>query len=201
MKPIGEVVVRNDKLLQTIRDFVFAAMENNDPAHDSDHVRRVAALADTIAKAYPKADSFRIQLLALLHDMHDDKLSSNTDTDRLRRHLLDLGVSPEDVAFALSAIDYISYRKHPKLSPDIALEIRIVQDADRIDAIGATGIARTFAYGGANNRSLQDSLSHFDDKLLKLYDLLSTDEAKRIAKSRQAFLERFYAQFREEFTE
>ena len=80
------------------------------------------------------------------------------------------------------------------------MEIRIVQDADRIDAIGAVGIARTFAFGGAKNRSLDDSLDHFDEKLLLLYDLLSTEEAKRIALPRHQFLQAFYKQYKEEIT-
>ena len=71
-------------------------------------------------------------------------------------------------------------------------------DADRIDAVGAVGIARTFAYGGAKGRSLADSLTHFDEKLLLLYDLLNTEEAKRIAKPRYEFLKEFYARFQEE---
>ena len=73
-----------------------------------------------------------------------------------------------------------------------------MQDADRIDAMGAVGIARTFAYGGAKGRPLSDSLAHFDEKLLRLYDLLSTEEGKRLAKPRHDFLQAFYRQFYEE---
>jgi uncharacterized protein len=81
----------------------------------------------------------------------------------------------------------------------VPLEVRIVQDADRMDAMGAIGIARTFAYGGAKGRSLEDSLAHFDEKLLKLYDLLSTDAAREMAQSRRALLEEFYNQFHQEW--
>ena len=80
----------------------------------------------------------------------------------------------------------------------LTTEAKIVQDADRIDAIGAVGIARTFAFGGAKNRSLDDSLNHFDEKLLLLYDLLNTEAAKRIDLPRHQFLQAFYGQYKRE---
>lgn len=174
------------------------AMEENDPAHDNGHVQRVVKIARQLWEAYPEADLFRVQLLAWLHDMNDDKLHSNIGADSVAEFLRGIGTPEADIAFVVTGMPYISYRKHPKLSPDIPLEIRMVQDADRIDAMGAIGIARTFAYGGAKGRSLQESLAHFDEKLLHLYGLLSTEEAKRIAKPRYDFLRTFYTQFHSE---
>ena len=183
-------------ILQKTEEFVLAQMVRNDAAHDGDHVRRVVALTRTLCRAYPQADAFRAELLAWLHDMSDDKLASNLGRDSVSGFLRSLSLPESEIRFIAEALPYISYRKHPRLSPEVALEIRIVQDADRIDAIGAVGIARTFAFGGAKNRGLEDSLAHFDEKLLLLYDLLSTEEARRIALPRHQFLQAFYAQYR-----
>ena len=133
-----------------------------------------------------------------MHDLQDDKLRSNMGSGAVADFLRSVGAPEADVAFVTEGMPYISYRKHPRLSPEIPLEIRIVQDADRLDAMGAVGIARTFAYGGAKGRSLEDSLAHFDEKLLRLYDLLSTEEAKKLAKPRWEFLREFYSRFKAE---
>jgi uncharacterized protein len=191
-------VIVVDTILNKVRSYVMTAMEENDPAHDNGHVQRVVKIARQLWEAYPEADLFRVQLLAWLHDMNDDKLHSNIGADSVAEFLHGIGTPEADIAFVVTGMPYISYRKHPKLSPDTPLEIRIVQDADRIDAMGAIGIARTFAYGGAKGRSLQESLAHFDEKLLHLYGLLSTEEAKRIAKPRYDFLRTFYTQFHSE---
>lgn len=185
-------------ILSKTRDFVLSQMEKNDAAHDGEHILRVVALTQKLCKTYPQANAFRAELLAWLHDMNDDKLASNIGQGSVSDFLRSISVPEEDIRFVIDALPYISYRKHPKLSPEICLEIRIVQDADRIDAIGAVGIARTFAYGGAKNRRLEDSLTHFDEKLLLLYDLLSTEEAKRIALPRHQFLQAFYRQYKSE---
>ena len=185
-------------ILEKTREFVLSQMAKNDAAHDQDHILRVVALTKQLYAAYPQANSFRAELLAWLHDMNDDKLASNIGASSISAFLQSISVSEADIQFITNALPYISYRKHPRLSPDVPLEIRIVQDADRIDAIGAVGIARTFAFGGAKNRGLDDSLGHFDEKLLLLYDLLSTEEAKRIALPRHQFLQAFYQQYNEE---
>ena len=188
------------EILQKTKQFVLSEMAKNDAAHDEGHILRVVSLVQTLCRAYPEADAYRAELLAWLHDMNDDKLASNVGMGFVSAFLQSIGTATEDIRFVSEALPYISYRKHPKLSADVPLEIRIVQDADRIDAIGAVGIARTFAFGGAKNRDLDDSLNHFDEKLLLLYDLLSTDEAKRIALPRHEFLKAFYAQYKEETT-
>lgn len=182
-------------ILKRIKDFVLAQMAQNDAAHDTDHILRVVALTQTLCQAYPQANAYRTELLAWLHDMNDDKLSSNIGLAPITEFLQSISVSQEDIRFVTEAIPYISYRKHPKLSDHIPIEIRIVQDADRIDAMGAVGIARALAFGGAKNRPLAESLAHFDEKLLLLYDLLSTEEAKRIALPRHQFLKTFYEQY------
>ena len=185
-------------ILEKTWEFVLSQMANNDAAHDCDHILRVVALTKQLCAAYPQANAFRAELLAWLHDMTDNKLASNIGASSIFAFLRKIAVSEEDIRFVLDGLHYISYRKYPTLPPDIPLEIRIVQDADRIDAIGAVGIARTFAFGGAKNRNLDDSLNHFDEKLLLLYDLLNTEEAKRIALPRHQFLQAFYTQFKTE---
>lgn len=185
-------------ILQETKEFVLSQMVKNDAAHDCDHILRVVALTKELCVAYPQANALRAELLAWLHDMNDDKLASNIGAPSIFAFLREIAVPEEDIRFVLDGLHYISYRKYPKLSPNIPLEIRIVQDADRIDAIGAVGIARTFAFGGAKSRSLDDSLNHFDEKLLLLYDLLSTEAAKRIALPRHQFLQAFYAQYKHE---
>lgn len=185
-------------ILRKTREFVLTQMAKNDAAHDQEHILRVVALTKELCAAYPQANAFRAELLAWLHDMNDDKLASNIGASSISEFLRGIDASEEDIRFVIGALHYISYRKYPRLSSDIPLEIRIVQDADRIDAIGAVGIARTFAFGGAKNRGLEDSLKHFDEKLLLLYDLLSTEEAKRIALPRHQFLQAFYKQYKEE---
>ena len=191
-------MAKKKDILEKTEFFVSAEMAKNDAAHDTAHIFRVVALTQKLCRAYPQADPFRAELLAWLHDLNDDKLSSNLGSSAIAAFLTSLSVSEADTQFILTGLPYISYRKHPRLSPDIALEIRIVQDADRIDAMGALGIARTFAYGGAKGRSLEDSLLHFDEKLLLLYDFLSTEEARRIALPRHEFLRAFYAQYKSE---
>lgn len=189
--------MKNEILRQTAQ-WVTAAMAENDPAHDPGHVTRVVKLTRQLCEACPGADAFRAELLAWLHDMNDDKLASDRGIATVEAFLREVGAAAPEIAFVLSGIPYISYRKHPKLDGSVPLEIRIVQDADRIDAMGAIGIARTFAYGGAKGRSLEESLRHFDEKLLRLYDLLSTDAARALARPRYEFLQNFYDQFHRE---
>lgn len=187
-----------ENILAKVQEFVLGAMDENDAAHDATHVQRVVNTALRICRAYPQTDLFRVQLLAWLHDMNDDKLDSNVGIGAVTDFLRSIGTPETDIAFLAEGLPYISYRKHPELSKEIPLEVCIVQDADRIDAMGAIGIARTFAYGGAHGRTLENSLSHFDEKLLHLYELLNTEEARILAKPRCDFLRAFYAQFQSE---
>ena len=197
-KQLTSLSAHDAAVLEQVRTYVTAKMKENDPAHDDAHIRRVADLTAKLCEKTPGVHTLRAMLIAYLHDMQDDKLASNTDGEILREALLPLGVDPEDADFALKGIGYISFRKYPKLSPRIPIEIRIVQDADRIDAMGAIGVARTFAFGGAKGRPLEESILHFEEKLLKLYDLLSTEAGRVLAAPRHELLLRFYNAYREE---
>ena len=198
--PCGTIILRGDcmngeRFLTKTREYVLQAMRENDSAHDDSHIYRVEKIAVELARK-SGADLFRTQMLALLHEMNDDKLKSNVGVATVVQFLESLDLPKADVDFLAFGIPYISFRKHPKLAVDLPLEIRIVQDADRIDAMGAVGVARTFAYGGAHHRSLENSLAHFDEKLLHLYELLSTEAGKEFAKPRYEFLQAFYRQFK-----
>lgn len=186
-------------ILENTHRWVMDIMQQNDAAHDMAHIDRVVKIALRLGEE-AGADLFRVQMLALLHELEDDKLASNIGSVPVKTMLNQLNVHQADIDFLLTGIPYISFRKHPKLDDSIPLEICIVQDADRMDAMGAVGIARTFAYGGSKGRDLVDSFAHFEEKLLKLYDLLSVPEAKRMAKSRYEFLQAFYKQFAEEIS-
>lgn len=192
-------MMQQEEILAKVRVFAQSAMAGNDSAHDGGHVQRVVKLALALCAKTAGADPFRTELLAWVHDLNDDKLASDLGSACVEEFLTQIGTPAADVRFVLAGMPYISYRKYPKLPADVPPEVRLVQDADRMDAMGAIGIARTFAYGGAKGRSLEDSLAHFDEKLLKLYDLLSTDAAREMAQTRRDLLVEFYRQFRQEW--
>ena len=157
--------------------------------HDVGHTLRVYRNAMAIAESEPDCDREVVALAALLHDADDHKLF-DTDNDRNARSFLQCRLDPDRIEQICECIDSVSFSQNQGKAPS-TLEGKIVQDADRLDAIGAIGIARTFAFGGEHGRPLEESVQHFYDKLLHLKDLMNTDEAKRIAAKRHAYLERF----------
>lgn len=207
---------------QSIRDaeqFVKENLGQDSTGHDWYHSDRVRKIAVHIAKKEQIGDGSIIELAALLHDIPDDKLHDNEETGLA---LLDTWFRknklPEfQVREIKQIIDSISYSEEQKALPSI--EAKIVQDADRLDALGAIGIARTFAYGGKKGQLLYDpaiavrdsmtkeeyrngtstSIHHFHEKLLKLSDMLHTDTAKAIAKERHQYMEDFLQQFNKEW--
>ncbi len=106
-------------------------------------------------------------------------------------------VAPEKIERICEAINAVSFSQNRGRRPE-TLEGRIVQDADRLDALGAIGVARTFAYGGEHGRSLDESVEHFHEKLLLLKDELNTETARRLAEPRHAFLEQFLEEYERE---
>lgn len=98
-----------------------------------------------------------------------------------------------------AVINVVSFSQNRGKRPE-TIEGKIVQDADRLDALGAVGIARTFAYGGEHGRSMEESVQHFYDKLLLIKDELNTDTARKIAEKRHAFLKDYLAELREELS-
>ena len=145
-----------------------------------------------------------IQVASLTHDIIDKKVSTNIaeSKDDITRKLSSLGYESPFIEYVFAIIENMSYSSGR--TPN-SLEGKIVQDADRIDAIGAIAIARTFAYGGSMNRKIYEegneecSIAHFYDKLLLLKENLNTDIAKEIAISRHKFMEDYLTQFHNEW--
>ena len=181
--------------------------------HDWYHIERVRKNAKKIAEHYPEANHLQIELAALLHDRYDHKIVSNVEEAKLevRDLLVEHGLSEDLIKKILYSIDAVGFRngKNPLLP--ISIEDKIVQDADRLDAIGAIAIARTFVYSGAHQRpiytgepqavlekahELEDTaIGHFYEKLLTLSDTLHTPEAREIAKGRHEFIKEYLTQF------
>lgn len=196
------------------------SFEGDSTGHDYYHVDRVRRLALQIAQS-EKADLFVVELIALLHDVGDWKFHNrglNGQAEILAEFLADLDISDDLLQRLLNEIPKISFKGAEVEEDKLSLEAQIVRDADRIDAIGAIGVARCFAYGGSKGMSIFDtefnvakhndaieyhnskspSIHHFYEKLLLLKDRLHTQSGKELAKVRHQFLLDFLNQF---FTE
>ena len=170
--------------------------------HDFDHTMRVYRMADRIARE-ESADLRIVALAALLHDVDDRKLSPETyeHKDRAVSFLRENGMSDTDIQKIVSIISQISFSAGYG-RPD-TIEGMCVQDADRLDAMGAIGIGRTFAFGGSRGRRMHDpdgqdpssSIQHFYDKLLRLKELMNTGTGRKLAQERDAFMRSFLEQF------
>ena len=158
--------------------------------HGADHTMRVYHNAISIAGHYKECDLELVSLAALLHDADDHKLFDTKDNANARGFLGAQGVDADRIQSICDIINAVSFSQNKGKSPD-TIEGKIVQDADRLDAMGAIGIARTFAYGGKAGRGLESSVAHFHEKLLLLKDMMNTREAREIAEERHKFMEEF----------
>jgi uncharacterized protein len=189
--------------------------------HDWWHVDRVRRMALRLAPD-ERADVTVVELAALLHDVADHKFTGGDHEAGPRaaaEWLAGLGVDGETIRRVAEVIAEVSFRGAGVETPAGTPESRVVQDADRLDAIGAIGIARAFAYGGSRGRALHDptvppeahddferykastgpTTNHFHEKLLLIRDRLHTPAARRIAEDRHAFMEVFLAHFQAEW--
>lgn len=208
-----------DTLIKAAIDYVKDFFKNDSSGHDYFHTLRVYRLAQTIASQY-EVDETIISLAALLHDVDDVKLSNETSKNKsnaigfMKLHNVDNKIIEE----VISIINEVSFKGTDSVVPK-TLEGKIVQDADRLDAIGAIGIARAFAYGGSRNRVMYDpdeapklkmkedeyfnhvstTINHFYEKLLLLKDMMNTDVAKKMAESRHQFMENYLKEFYSEW--
>ena len=137
--------------------------------------------------------------MALLHDADDHKLFSTSGNANARAFLEENRIPAGMIDRICEVINAVSFSRNQGRRPG-TIEAKVVQDADRLDAMGAIGIARTFAYGGEHGRPLEESIQHFHDKLLLLKDLMNTETGKALAEKRHAFLETFLEAFQEEST-
>jgi len=197
-------------------------MEGEGSGHDWWHVWRVWQSAERLARTERKADRVVVSLGALLHDVGDWKFHGGDEEAAPReaaKVLRRARAGGEIVDRVAQVCREISYKGARVADRPTSLEARIVQDADRLDAIGALGVARAFAYGGAKGRLLYEpgvkpvlhgsfaaykkskshTINHFHEKLLLLKDRLHTKEARRIARERHAFLGTFLKRFHAEW--
>ncbi|MCR4951927.1 MAG: HD domain-containing protein [Solobacterium sp.] len=184
----------NNTVVENAKRYIEQLFENNADGHDAGHSLRVYRNAVKIAEKHPESDLFIISLAALLHDADDHKLFHTENNENSRNFLSSQNIDTETTEKICRIINAVSFSKNRGKRPD-SLEGMIVQDADRLDAIGAVGIARTFAYGGKNERPMETSVQHFYDKLLLLKDEMNTEEAKRIAEKRHDFMEGFLEEY------
>ena len=196
---------------ETLLDRVRKLFSGDVSGHDFYHTLRVHSTAMAIARE-ENCNREVVMLGALLHDADDKKLFATEDYANARKLLLEYGASPELARQVIGVISTVSFGEGK--TPD-TIEGKIVQDADRLDALGAVGIARTFAYGGSRGLPIHDpeilpqmgmtpdqyrdhkgtSINHFYEKLLTLKDTLHTQTAKAIAEKRHRFMEMFLEEF------
>ena len=189
-----------ETVLIAAESYIKEVFATDSSGHDAAHTLRVCRMAEKIAQA-EGADVGIVKLAALLHDVDDHKISPDTaDTkSRAADFLRGQGVDTRTAERILRIIDQVSFSRNT-LPPD-SLEGMCVQDADRLDAMGAIGIARTFAYGGAHGRAIYNpgdescSIAHFYEKLLRLRDRMNTASGREMAAQRHAFLESYLETF------
>ena len=190
-----------EEIIMKAKEYVEKLFCSDFGGHGADHTFRVYDNAMLLADKQPECDREVVALSALLHDVDDHKLFNTENNANARHFLEEHGISKDKTDEICSTINMVSFSKNRGKKPD-TIEGKIVQDADRIDAIGAIGIARTFAYGGKAGRPLGDSIKHFYDKLLLLKEELNTDSAKELAQKRHdymvEFLKEYYAETGEE---
>ena len=189
----------NETMIASAIAYIETLFADDCGGHDAEHSKRVHHNALMIAETEPGCDRFVVALAALLHDADDHKLFQTENNEHARAFLAEHQVDEATVQRICDVINGISFSKNRGVRPK-TLEGEIVQDADRLDAIGAIGIARTFAFGGERKRPLSDSVQHFYDKLLRLKDEMNTTEGMRMAEFRHAMMENFLAELEKDLS-
>ncbi|RFU65464.1 HD domain-containing protein [Peribacillus glennii] len=209
----------NQFYIDMAQAFVKKQLGYDTSGHDWYHIDRVRKLSLRLARTENQGDLFVIEMAALLHDIPDSKLHQSEDEgwQILREWFSEIKLPEETEKAVTDIISTISFSAFIDELPSI--EAKIVQDADRLDAIGAIGIARTFAYGGKKGQAIYDpdiearknmtkqdyrsgkssSIHHFYEKLLKLKGMLHTKTAKKMAAERHEYMEIFLQQFYKEW--
>jgi len=213
--------MENQNLINDTVAFVKKELENAEGGHDWFHIERVYKNAALIANG-ENCDILIVQLGALLHDIADSKFQDGDETvgpKKARLFLESKNVPENTIDHVVNIIENISFKGGHETKKFSSLELDIVQDADRLDAIGAIGIARTFNYGGFKNRAIYNperqpnlnmskeeyknsdapTINHFYEKLLLLKDKMNTKTGREIAAQRHEFMELFLSQFYSEW--
>ena len=207
-------------MIDKTKEFVKNKLYGEGSGHDWFHIERVYNLAKYIGKK-EKADSFIVEMCALLHDIDDWKFSNTNDiqTTVTENFLKSINIDGSSLEQIIKIIQTMSFKGGIVDSTQTTIEGKVVQDADRLDAIGAIGIARAFTYGGSKSRVIYDpnlkpidfkslnevknsqnhTINHFYEKLLKLKHLMNTNTAKEIAQKRHKFMEDFLNEFYSEW--
>ena len=214
-------MVSTSSIIQKTIDYVKATLAEAEGGHDWWHIERVWKLSKTIAQK-EEVDLFIVELGALLHDIADSKFHDGDETlgpKKAQAFLNDLGVDQASIIHVVQIIENISFKGGKEKQAFKSPELDVVQDADRLDAIGAIGIARAFNYGGHKGRELYNpniapnldmtkeeyknstapSLNHFYEKLLLLRDRMNTSTGKLMAEHRHQFLEQYLEEFYQEW--
>lgn len=213
--------MNHSEIIEKTIVFVKETLADAEGGHDWFHIQRVLNNSRLIARS-EDADLLIVELGALLHDIADSKFHSGDETvgpDKARNFLENQQVSKDVINHVVQIIENISFKGGNTAQKFTSRELDIVQDADRLDALGAIGIARTFNYGGFKGRGLYDpeikpnlnmtkeeykastapTINHFYEKLLLLKDRMNTETGKKIAAKRHAFmvtyLDQFYAEW------
>lgn len=209
------------KIIQKIADEVRQKLEGEGSGHDWWHIVRVWNMAKRIGVS-ENADMFVVEIAALLHDIADWKFYDGDDTigPKMARQILEKYSIPINVTdHVCDIIASMSFKGANVKTEMKTLEGKVVQDSDRLDAIGAIGVARVFAYSGHKNRSIYDpnekpsrhkskeayfknkssAINHFYEKLLLLKDRMNTKTAKQLAEGRHQFIEKYLERFFQEW--
>ncbi|MEX0987957.1 MAG: HD domain-containing protein [Bacteroidales bacterium] len=209
-----------DILHQTIA-FAKTKLASFDGGHDWLHTERVLKMSQYILQREGEGDAEVIELAAVLHDIADTKFHDGAETDggeMAHEFLVDRGLDSRKAGHIRDIINNISFRKRMERTPINTIEFQIVQDADRLDAMGAIGIARGFNYGGYKNRPLYDpaiplheqpppgeergspapTLNHFYEKLFLLKDMMNTSTGRELAVERHRYMVEFVKKFKQE---
>jgi uncharacterized protein len=202
---------KTSQILST-EEYVKERIKGYDSGHDWWHIERVRKLALYINDAEELADPFIVEVTALLHDTADSKFAGDNieNVYSMIRDFMDKVGMSEIKDRVINAIKNISFSNNRKAGPTDDPLLLTVQDADRLDAIGAIGIARAFNYAGFRNNPIyfpgeesgntgKSTIGHFNDKLLKLKDLMNTCTGRKIAEERHEILEKFLDQFYSEW--
>lgn len=210
------------EVIKATSTFVYKKLQGAEAGHDWWHILRVWKLAKHMAEIEER-DTYIVELGALLHDIADPKFNDGDESkgpEIAGNFLKILGASRDTIIEVVKIIEQISFRhsfgnQNSPTSPELA----IVQDADRLDAMGAIGIARAFHYGGFKNREIYNpditpaefnskvaytsstapSINHFYEKLLQLKDLMNTKTGKQLAQERHDFMVKYLDQFYKEW--
>jgi len=213
--------MNKNQIIKNTIEFVKEILQNAEGGHDWWHIYRVWNNAKKINKS-EKADSFIVELGALLHDIADSKFNNGDEEigpQKARQFLESQLLEEKDINHLVKIIRNISFKGGNYIQDFRSVELDIIQDADRLDAMGAVGIARTFNYGGFKNRELYNpnippkldmskeeyknstapTINHFYEKLLLLKDKMNTTTGRVLAEQRHIFMEQYLEQFYSEW--